>query len=186
MTPALIGRLMDGHFNLYMSLRPIPVLAATSNPFGLEYHNLILKRDGIEPDWLALLQKHSNRFVMGGDTFFLSSSVETETAAVTTLSRGNQPRLKSAVSPCRDCQPIWQERSGSQTHNTSIRQGHTDHRRGRPVTGCLLDKHNNLQESALSAPPECGFQHRSFNHSDTLPAGLVRSEHGDNCTPRRS
>jgi hypothetical protein len=78
-----------------MSLRPIPVLAATSNPFGLEFHNLILRPGGIEPGWLALLQKYPDRFVMGSDTFFVSSSVDTE-RAVTTLSRGNEPRLTAA------------------------------------------------------------------------------------------
>jgi hypothetical protein len=95
MTPALIDSLMEGHSNLYMSLRPIPVFAATNNPFGLQYHNLILTPGGIEQGWLALLQTHSDRFVMGGDTFFVSSSVDSE-RAVTTLSRGNEPRLKAA------------------------------------------------------------------------------------------
>ena len=95
MTPALIERLMEGHSNLYMSLRPIPVLAAINNPFGLEFHNLIVTSDGIEPGWLALLQKYPGRFVMGGDTFFVSSSVDPE-RAVMTLSRGNAPRLKAA------------------------------------------------------------------------------------------
>jgi hypothetical protein len=95
MTPALIERLMEGHSNLYMSLRPVPVLAATNNPFGLEFHNLIITPDGIEPDWLALLQKYSDRFVMGGDTFFVSSSVDPQ-RAVATLSHGNEPRLRAA------------------------------------------------------------------------------------------
>lgn len=95
MTPALVERLMEGHSNLFMSLRPIPALAATNNPFGLEFHNLIISPDGIEPGWLALLQKYPDRFVMGGDTFFVSSSVDPE-RAVTTLSHGNEPRLKAA------------------------------------------------------------------------------------------
>jgi hypothetical protein len=95
MNPALIERLMEQHSNLYMSLRPIPFLAATNNPFGLEYHNLILTPGGIEPGWLALLQKYSDRFVMGADTFFISSSVDPE-RAVTTLSHGNEPRLRAA------------------------------------------------------------------------------------------
>ena len=70
MTPALIDRLMEGHSNLYMSLRPIPILAATNIPFGLEYHNLILTPGGIEPHWLALLQKYPDRFVHGRRYFF--------------------------------------------------------------------------------------------------------------------
>jgi Amidohydrolase len=95
MTPALIGRLMDAHPNLFMSLRPLPLRAATSNPFGLRIHNLILGPGGIAPPWLALLRRHSDRFVMGGDAFFLSSSVPPESPLVA-LSRGNQPRLTAA------------------------------------------------------------------------------------------
>jgi len=95
MTPHLIGALMERHSNLYMSLRPIPALAAANNPFGLQFQNLLLTPEGIDPNWLALLQKHSDRFVMGGDTFFVSSSVNTERAAVA-LSRGNEPRLRAA------------------------------------------------------------------------------------------
>lgn len=95
MTPALIGRLMEAHPNLGMSLRPIPLRAAMQNPFGHVYYNLMLGPEGIAPDWLALLQKFSDRFVMGGDTFFASSSVNPQTA-VASLGRGNDPRLTAA------------------------------------------------------------------------------------------
>jgi hypothetical protein len=94
MTPALIGALMDRHPNLYMSLRPIPLRAAHS-PFGLRFFNLMLTREGVEPAWMALLRRHSDRFVMGGDTFMTEPSVNASRAVVT-MSRGNQGRLIAA------------------------------------------------------------------------------------------
>jgi hypothetical protein len=92
LTPALVGRLMDAHPNLFMSLRPVPPQANSANPFGLPFYNLILTPSGIDPDWLALLRKHSDRFVVGSDSFFISSAASPERAA-TLLSRGNQGRL---------------------------------------------------------------------------------------------
>jgi hypothetical protein len=94
MTPALIGGLMDRHSNLFMSLRPVP-LRALNNPLGLRLFNLMLTPDGVEPAWLELLTKHSDRFVMGADTFMIAPSVDPTRPAVT-LSRGNQGRLIAA------------------------------------------------------------------------------------------
>ena len=74
MTPSLIGSLMDRHPNLFMSLRPLPPQAAR-NPFGLRIYNLMLTGGQLDSAWLALLRKHADRFVMGGDAFFLSASV---------------------------------------------------------------------------------------------------------------
>jgi hypothetical protein len=97
MTPALIGRLMDAHPNLFMSLRPVPAAAAAAagGPFGLRYYNLMVSPKGIEPAWLALLERHRTRFVMGGDAFILSSSVPTE-GPLATMSKGNDARLAAA------------------------------------------------------------------------------------------
>jgi hypothetical protein len=95
LTPALVGRLMDAHPNLFMSLRPIPLQAATGNPFGLRFYNLILTPSGIAPEWLALLRRHSDRFVMGSDAFFVSSSANAQGPAAM-LSRGNEERLTAA------------------------------------------------------------------------------------------
>jgi len=55
MTPALIGRLMDAHSNLYMSLRPVAAAATSASPFNLQYYNLIMRPKGIESEWLELL-----------------------------------------------------------------------------------------------------------------------------------
>jgi Amidohydrolase len=95
-TPALIGKLMDTYPNLFMSLRPLPLQGAT-NPFGLRFYNLILTASGIAPDWLSLLRKHSDRFVMGSDSFFVSAMVDPN-AAPALLGRANQGRLSAAGS----------------------------------------------------------------------------------------
>ena len=95
LTPALVGRLMDAHPNLFMSLRPVPPQVNSVNPFGLRFYNPILTPAGIEPAWLALLQRHSDRFVMGSDSFFVSSAANPE-GAPARLGRGNQGRLAAA------------------------------------------------------------------------------------------
>jgi hypothetical protein len=94
MTPALIGRLMDVHPNLYMSLRPVPP-GVTANPFGLQFHNVMMSPKGPDAAWLALLKRHSNRFVMGADAFILSSSVPAD-GPLATLGKGNSGRLTAA------------------------------------------------------------------------------------------
>lgn len=94
MTPALIGRLMDRHPNLFMSLRPVP-LRVVNNPFGLRFFNLMLTSRGVEPAWLALLRRHTDRFVMGGDAFVTAPSISPNSPLVA-LSRGNQARLTAA------------------------------------------------------------------------------------------
>ncbi len=91
-TPDLVTRLMDSHPNLFMSLRPIPPQAAIANP--MRFHNLLLTPSGIASDWLALLRKHADRFVMGSDAFFISSSADPG-GAPALLSRGNQGRLSA-------------------------------------------------------------------------------------------
>jgi hypothetical protein len=96
LTPALVGRLMEAHPNLFMSLRPVPPQVNAANPFGLRFYNLILTPSGIDPGWLALLHKHSDRFVIGSDSFFMSPAASTEGAAAT-LGRGNQGRLAASL-----------------------------------------------------------------------------------------
>lgn len=94
MSPALIGRLMDRHPNLFMSLRPVP-MRISNNPFGLRFYNLMLTPQGVEPAWLALLRKHNDRFVMGGDAFITAPSVNMD-GPLSTLSRGNEGRFTAA------------------------------------------------------------------------------------------
>jgi len=96
MTPGLIRRLMDVHPNLYMSLRPLPPAVSFIAPLGLNVRNRIFTESGIVPEWNDLLKRHSGRFVLGADAFFLGSSVGPDNAAMI-LSRGNQARLQAAA-----------------------------------------------------------------------------------------
>jgi hypothetical protein len=50
---------------------------------------------GPDAAWLALLKRHSNRFVMGADAFILSSSVRAD-GPLATLGKGNSGRLAAA------------------------------------------------------------------------------------------
>jgi hypothetical protein len=94
MTPALIGRLMDAHANLYMSLRPVPAGVTTAGNVGLKLYNTIMPGGGIDKGWLALLERHPDRFVLGSDSFMLSASVPPNSPLVT-LGRGNAARLSA-------------------------------------------------------------------------------------------
>jgi hypothetical protein len=71
MTADLVGRLMDAHPNLYMSLRVAPPPLETAGPLGLHIRNKLMDERGLDAAWLALLRRHSDRFVLGTDTFHL-------------------------------------------------------------------------------------------------------------------
>jgi hypothetical protein len=67
MTPTLIGSLMDEYPNLYVSLRVVGGKAPMQNK--------LLAHGSIEPQWLKLLIRHANRFVIGTDSFFVSPNL---------------------------------------------------------------------------------------------------------------
>ena len=67
MSPAIIGKLMDEYLNLYVSLRVVGGRAPM--------HNKLLAFGDIAPEWIDLLSRHSNRFVIGSDSFFVSPSL---------------------------------------------------------------------------------------------------------------
>jgi hypothetical protein len=94
MTPALIGRLMDAHANLYMSLRPVPPGVSTAAAVNLRLYNPIMTARGIDGRWLELLQRHPDRFVLGSDSFILPPSVLRD-SPLSTLALGNQSRLNA-------------------------------------------------------------------------------------------
>jgi predicted TIM-barrel fold metal-dependent hydrolase len=62
LTPKLIGELMDTYDNLYMSLR-------VTGP-KVPDHNKLFVGPRLDPQWLALLIRHSDRFVIGTDVFY--------------------------------------------------------------------------------------------------------------------
>ena len=57
-------QMLEKHPNLYMSLRMIPAHVPAIHP---------LSPAGIEPGWLRVLSDFSDRFVLGGDQFFVSA-----------------------------------------------------------------------------------------------------------------
>jgi hypothetical protein len=64
MTPGLIDRLLNAHPNLYISISPARA------PLG-SVNAIIDENREIRTEWLTVLQDHSERMVMGSDTFFL-------------------------------------------------------------------------------------------------------------------
>ena len=93
MTPALIGRLMDTHANLYMSLRPLPAGTTVLPAFGLRPKNTMMPTSAIDRPWLDVLNRHPDRFVLGADAFFLAASTPSD-SPVRSLGRGNDLRLR--------------------------------------------------------------------------------------------
>ena len=67
-TVDLSRRLLAAHPNLYMSLRMVPGRAPQNHP--VESGGA-----GLKPEWLALLAAFPDRFVIGGDQFFVAASV---------------------------------------------------------------------------------------------------------------
>lgn len=63
-TPALVGRLMDEHPNLYMSLRVIPDMGRA--------RNRVITAGVVDPAWLELFKRHPGRFALGTDTFSIA------------------------------------------------------------------------------------------------------------------
>jgi hypothetical protein len=90
MTADLVGRLMDAHSNLYMSLRVAPPPLMTAGPLGLHIRNKLMDERGLDAAWLALLKRHSDRFVIGTDTFHL---IEGGTSPVGAFVAGNETKI---------------------------------------------------------------------------------------------
>lgn len=89
MTPAAIGRLMDRHANLYVSLRVV-------GPQAPVFRNKVLTGSGLDPDWGDLLNRHTDRFVIGTDSFIVSPTLRGGGPGVTFAER-NVPKLMATV-----------------------------------------------------------------------------------------
>jgi predicted TIM-barrel fold metal-dependent hydrolase len=85
-SPATIGRLMDAHPNLFMSLRIVGGGAQNMQ------HRALQDRD-LEPGWRALLTRHPDRFVIGSDSFMLASTMRGGGPA-TQFAERNMPKLR--------------------------------------------------------------------------------------------
>ncbi len=86
MSPALIGKLMDEHSNLYVSLRVVGGRAPM--------HNKLLSFGEIVPEWLNILNRHSDRFVIGSDSFFVSPNLR-GSGPGTRFAQRNLPKLRA-------------------------------------------------------------------------------------------
>jgi len=69
-TVALSRRMLSTHPNLFMSLRMTPGHAFENHP--------LTKEGEIKPGWLRLLGDFPDRFVIGGDQFFIGAVVANE------------------------------------------------------------------------------------------------------------
>ncbi len=79
MTPALLGRLLGAHKNLFMALRVPPRVA---RPDGTQIPNRLVDPDhNIQANWLRLLQAFPDRFVIGADEFIGPSGAPARIAA---------------------------------------------------------------------------------------------------------
>ncbi|MED5579494.1 MAG: hypothetical protein VX794_05620 [Nitrospinota bacterium] len=67
MSASLISSMMDKYPNLYVSLR---VVGGRAPMF-----NKVLSFGALAPDWSQLFNRHSNRFVIGSDSFFISPEI---------------------------------------------------------------------------------------------------------------
>jgi hypothetical protein len=88
MTSVAIGRLMDAHPNLFISLR----IFGAQAPFM----NKALTSGGLDPDWKELLTRHADRFMIGTDSFMVSASVRGGGPGVRFAER-NTPKLQATV-----------------------------------------------------------------------------------------
>lgn len=88
MTATAVGRLMDAHANLFVSLRIVGAQAPMLNK--------ALTSSGLDPDWQKLLTRHADRFVIGTDSFMVSPSVRSGGPGVTFAER-NTPKLQATV-----------------------------------------------------------------------------------------
>lgn len=95
MTPELVGRLMDNHPNLFISLRVVPAAINENNNRGFRFFNLVLKDGNIEQGWQMLFDRHVDRFVLGSDSFFFPSSLP-QNAPARLFGRANPVRLRAA------------------------------------------------------------------------------------------
>jgi hypothetical protein len=86
MSSALVGDLMDEYSNLYVSLRVVGGRAPM--------HNKLLGFGDIVPEWLNILNRHSDRFVIGSDSFFVSPKLRGSGPGVRFAQR-NVPKLRA-------------------------------------------------------------------------------------------
>lgn len=89
MSPKTIGRLMDAHANLFISLRIVGMQAANMKHKALAGGQL-------DPDWRALLARHPDRFVIGTDSFMVAATMR-GSGPGTQFGERNTPKLQATM-----------------------------------------------------------------------------------------
>lgn len=89
MSAATIGRLMDRHPNLYVSLRIVGAQAPVMT-------NKVMAAGGLDPHWRDLLARHAERFLIGTDSFIVSPTMRGAGPGVTFGER-NAPKLMATL-----------------------------------------------------------------------------------------
>jgi hypothetical protein len=90
MSATTLGRLMDAHPNLFVSLRLV-------GPEAPVMTNKALAPSGeLDPDWKALLTRHPDRFTIGTDSFMVSPAVRGSGPGLT-FARRNEARLQATA-----------------------------------------------------------------------------------------
>jgi hypothetical protein len=83
-----IRNLMDKYPNLYVSLKVVGPKAPTLNK--------LYNAKAVHRDWLSLLRKHSGRFVIETDNFYLGPDTVAD-ASISGFSKTNASKLSSTV-----------------------------------------------------------------------------------------
>jgi len=86
MTPQRVGTMMDHYPNLYMSLKPLP-------PDANAMDKLFSKR-GLDPGWAAVIARHSDRFFIGSDSFYVPRHIRPDKAPAQ-FSRHNDEKMRA-------------------------------------------------------------------------------------------
>lgn len=81
---AIIGDLMDRNDNLYVSLKVV-------GPKG-QSHNKIMGGGTLDAEWRSLLSRHSDRFMIGTDNFYVDPD---GTGAIAEFEDKSEPRLRA-------------------------------------------------------------------------------------------
>ena len=88
MTPLTVGSPMDRYSNLFVSLRV--------HGEGSPMQNKLLAGGALQPAWRELLVRHSDRFMIGTDSFYAGANLQGSGPGLTFAQR-NVPRLKATI-----------------------------------------------------------------------------------------
>lgn len=87
-TPQLVARMLEKHPNLYFSLRPL----------GRDPGVMLQAGGGrkvLNPEWVAVVEKYPDRFVMGSDSFLVADNAQRVGAA--RIFAANSDRMRQAI-----------------------------------------------------------------------------------------